>query len=71
MRWGAPIKCISNFSKKLKTQNSNEMSPIINSYILLQFASETTVSQILDFFQSENNKLKLYHSKINLQKLNL
>jgi signal transduction histidine kinase/CHASE3 domain sensor protein len=65
----APLNIISNFSKKLKTQNSNEeLSPIINSLHFASNSLQITVSQILDFFKNENNKLKLYHSKINLHK---
>lgn len=65
----APLSIISNFSRKLKTKNSNtELDPIINSLHFASSSLQITVSQILDFFKNENSKLKLYNSKINLKK---
>ncbi|MFV8366567.1 hybrid sensor histidine kinase/response regulator [Flavobacterium sp. XS1P27] len=64
----APLNIISNFSKKLKSLNTN---PTLNSNIdSLYFTANSlqiTVSQILDFFKNENSKLLLYNTKINLK----
>ncbi|OCB76487.1 hybrid sensor histidine kinase/response regulator [Flavobacterium crassostreae] len=64
----APLSIISNFSKKLKKQNSNpELTPVIHSLDFASSSLQMTVSQILEFLKNENNQLKAYPSKMNIQ----
>lgn len=65
----APLNIISNYSNKLKKRNQNlELEPTIKSIEFASNSLQITVSQILDFIKNENNKLKLYNTKINLIK---
>lgn len=64
----APLTIISNFSKKIKTNNTNTaLNPDIDSLHFTANSLQITVSQILDFFKNENIKSPLYKTKINLK----
>ena len=63
-----PLNIISNYSEKLKQQNSNaKLDTSINSIHFASNSLGTTVTQILDFIKNEENQLKLFNSKINLK----
>lgn len=63
-----PLSVISNFSNKLKLENTDlSIASIINSIHFVSNSLKITVNQILDFFKNENSKLQLYNSKINLK----
>lgn len=65
----APLNIISNYSNKLKKSNQNsDLEPTINAIEFASNSLQITVNQILDFIKNENNKLKLYNTKINLKK---
>ncbi|MDD5151407.1 MAG: HAMP domain-containing sensor histidine kinase, partial [Flavobacterium sp.] len=63
----APLSVISNFSNKLKLENTDlSIASTINSIHFASNSLRITVNQILDFFKNENSKIKLYNSQINL-----
>lgn len=65
----APLNIISNYSKKIKNYNKDQnLTPTINSINFASNSLQIMVSQILDFIKNENNKLKLYNTKVNLKK---
>lgn len=63
----APLNIISNFTETIKNNNKNEaLDETVNSLLFTSNSLQLTVSQILNFFKNENNKLVLYKSDINL-----
>jgi len=64
-----PLTIISNFSQKIKNNNTNTaLNQDIDSLHFTSHSLQITVSQILDFFKNENKTLTLYKTKINLKK---